>query len=770
MTDLTATELAATELTLAEKAALVTGGSFWSTRAIERAGIPSIEMTDGPHGIRQQEGGGDHLGLGVSVAATCFPPAAGIASSFNPALVERVGEALGREARSQGVAVLLGPGINIKRSPLCGRNFEYFSEDPLVSGELGAAWVHGLQSQGVGASLKHFAANNQETNRMTVSADVDERTLREIYLPAFETVVKREQPWTVMCSYNRVNGVFAAENRWLLTTVLREEWGFEGLVVSDWGAVDDRAAAVSAGMDLEMPGTQPSSDAAIIAAVGDGTLDEARLDESVARVITLVDRARRDLTSADDLAGEVSTSSTRLAHHALAREAAAESIVLLRNEGDVLPIAVGQSIAVIGEFARSPRFQGAGSSQVNPTRVESALDALSARASVEFAPGYAFGRSKAVLRDAARLRAEAVALAERSDVALLFVGLPEGDESEGFDRTHLDLPASHLALIEAVTAVNPRTVVVLTNGGVVSLEPWHDAPAAILETWLLGQAGGAAIADVVLGTVNPSGRLAETIPLRLQDTPSYLSFPGDDDSVRYSEGVFVGYRHYDTVDAPVRYPFGFGLSYTTFAHSGFAVAADGRSAIVTVTNTGAVAGAEVVQVYVAPAAAAPRSPLHELRGFAKVLLEPGESRVVTVPLPQRAYSYWSVTEQDWVVAGGDYEVRLGRSSRDIVATSTVTLAPSIAPPKLSLDASVTAWLAHPVTGPLFRRAAAGGAGDGPSEGGTSVLEMVGSMPMRRLLRFPGVPIKESQLRVLLAVATNPLVEAIARMAARVGRR
>jgi len=709
-------------LTLEEKAALVCGSGFWSTVAIPHTGIESIVISDGPHGLRVQPEGGDHLGLGESVPATCFPPAAGIASSWNTDLIERVGIALGEECRAQGVAVLLGPGVNIKRSPLCGRNFEYFSEDPFLSGRLGAAWVRGIQSQGVGASLKHFAANNQETDRMTVSAEVDERTLRELYFPAFEHVVTTEQPATVMCSYNRINGTFAAEDPWLLTAVLREEWGFAGAVVSDWGAVDDRVASLSAGTDLEMPGPQHGNATAIADAVASGALDVEKLDAAVDRVVALSARGNASLPAAD-----------LDAHHDLAREAAIESTVLLRNESGVLPLAPGQRIAVLGEFARSPRFQGAGSSQVSPTRVDTALEALADRTDVTF------------VDDPAR--------AADFDVALLFVGLPEGDESEGFDRTHIDLPADQLALVAAVTAVQPRTVVILTNGGVVSLEPWHDSAAAIVEGWLLGQAGGSAIAAVLLGDVSPSGRLAETIPFRLQDTPAFLNFPGDGSTVRYGEGVFVGYRYYETIGRDVRYPFGFGLSYTEFAYEEFAVTAD--AATVTVTNTGDRAGAEVVQVYVGGPAG---RPVRTLAGFTKVFLEAGESARVTVPLPRRVFEHW---DGGWDVEPGDRAVVLGRSAHEIIAASSVALESTRPIAKLTFESAVSDWLDHPVTGPVFRTLAR--RQGTPTEGGASVLDMVGSMPMRRLLRFPGVDIAPRQLLVLLAVANNRVVRGIARM-------
>jgi len=733
-------------LTLDEKAAIVAGAGYWITHDVEHAGFHPIMLTDGPHGLRKQEEGGDHLGLGYSVPATCYPPAAGIASSFNRTLLERVGAALATEAIAQDVHVLLGPGVNIKRSPLCGRNFEYFSEDPLVSGELGGAWVRGLQANGVGASLKHFAVNNQETNRMTVSAVVDARTLREIYLPAFESIVTRERPWTVMSAYNRINGVSASENHWLLTELLRDEWGFDGVVVSDWGAVDARVPALAAGLDLEMPGPQRDSALAIVEAVRAGELDEAVLDRAVGRVRRLLERAR---------GGQIGAASGSVAsHHALAREAAGESIVLLRNEGSILPLATAQAIGVIGEFARTPRFQGAGSSQVVPTRVDSALDAISAIAPVEFAAGYSVDRRA----DSAALLAEAVTVARRSDTVLLFVGLPEGDESEGYDRTHLRMPESHTRLIDAVAAVNPRTIVILTNGSVVSLEGWHDSVPAILETWLLGQAGGSAVADVLFGRVNPSGRLAESIPIRVQDNPSYLNFPGEGDEVRYGEGIFVGYRYYETAEVPVRYPFGFGLSYTTFGYDALEVSRDGMRASVRVTNTGERAGKELVQLYVSAPDAAVPTPARQLRAFEKVALEPGESTMVTFLLDDRAYAYWDLRTSDWLVAAGNYVLSIARNSHEVELSASVRLAGPKAGP-LTLDSRLSDFLAHPVTGPLLTRVAAGAAGR--EEGGTSLLDMVGSMPMRRLLRYPGVDVKAGAVRAIIAVANNPVVRGVA---------
>ncbi len=620
------------DLTLEEKASLTSGASFWTTKPVERVGLPAIMLTDGPHGVRKQRASADHLGIGDSVPATCFPPAVALGSSFDPELLVRVGAALGEESQAERVGVLLGPGINIKRSPLCGRNFEYLSEDPIVSGVLGSALVRGLQSQGVGASLKHFAANNQEADRMRVSADIDERPLREIYLRGFQRVVQDEQPWTVMCSYNRLNGVYTSEDPWLLTKVLRDEWGFDGLVVSDWGAVNDRVTGLAAGLDLEMPSSEGRTDAQLVAAVRSGVLDERLLDTAARRNVELVQKAVRGAKA--DAAYDVD------AHHALAREAAAASIVLLKNDDAVLPLAAGASVAVIGELARTPRYQGAGSSHINPTRLDNALDEIRALAGAEvpFAAGY--GADGADRPTSSRPRPWPSAAA--AETVVLFLGVPASQESEGFDRDDIELPAAQLALADAVIAANPRTVVVLSNGGVVRLSGLADRVPAIVEGWLLGQAGGGAVADVLYGAVNPSGRLAETIPVRLADSPAYLDFPGEHSHVRYGEGLFVGYRWYDARDLEVTYPFGHGLSYTTFGYSDAAVSSDasGLTVRVTVTNTGDRAGAEVVQVYTSlPGSAVVRAP-RELKGFAKVALEAGESREVAVHVRREDLAYW----------------------------------------------------------------------------------------------------------------------------------
>ncbi|WP_295125649.1 glycoside hydrolase family 3 C-terminal domain-containing protein [uncultured Leifsonia sp.] len=744
----------ASELTLEEKASLTSGRSFWSTEAVDRAGIPSIYLTDGPHGVRKQAQGGDHLGIGDSVPATCFPPAVALGSSWDAELLERVGRALGEEAKAEGVGVLLGPGINIKRSPLCGRNFEYLSEDPIVSGRLGAALVRGLQSQGVGASLKHFAANNQETDRLRVSADVDERPLREIYLRGFQHIVEQTQPWTVMCSYNRINGVYASEDPWLLTSVLREEWGFEGLVVSDWGAVNDRVSALVAGLDLEMPSSGGVTDARLVAAVRDGSLSESVLDTAADRVIELVEKA---LAGAD-----ADATYDAEAHHALAREVAGRSVVLLKNDG-VLPLstAAGRTIAVIGEFARTPRYQGAGSSQIVPTRLDNALDelvALAGDATVTFAPGYAVGGAEAV--DEVALTAEAVAAAAAADDAVVFLGLPSEDESEGFDREHLELPAAQTALLEAVIAANPRVTVVLSNGGVVRVSGWADRVPAIVEGWLLGQAGGGAIADVLFGVVNPSGRLAESIPVRLEDTASYLNFPGEKGHVRYGEGLFVGYRDFDARGLDVSFPFGHGLSYTTFAFGAPVATANADGALrvsVDVTNTGARDGREVVQVYVSVPGSRVQRPVRELKGFANVAVAAGATETVVVEVPAADLAYFDTELGGWVVEGGDYVVEVGASSRDLRGSATVALAGDGRRAPLTVDSTLGEWLEHPVGGPILMAALAQGAetqGMGAMLADPGLRRMAESIPLIRAASFPGSPVTREQLDQLVAAAAG----------------
>ena len=736
---------ATSELTLEEKASLCLGSDFWHTAAVSRLGIPAITLSDGPHGLRRQPDAGDHVGISGSLPATCFPTASALGSSFDPELVRRVGEALGEEARAQDVQVVLGPGINIKRSPLCGRNFEYFSEDPLVSGVLGAALVEGVQSRGVGACVKHYAANNQETDRLRVSADVDERTLREIYLPGFERVVTQARPWTVMCSYNRINGTHASQHRWLLTEVLRDQWGFDGLVVSDWGAVHDRVAALAAGLDLEMPPNLGVSDAAIVAAVRAGELDEGVLDQAVARVLALVERAAAR--------GEAGFDSA--AHHALARAAAAECAVLLKNDNGLLPLqpSAGDTIAVIGEFARTPRFQGAGSSKVNSTRVDVALDELRASLpdAVELPFAAGFGIDSTDGDDA--LADEAVELAARAGTVVAFLGLPAADESEGFDRTHIDLPANQTALLARIAAVNPRVVVVLANGSAVRVADWEASAGAVLECWLAGQAAGGAVADLLLGAANPCGRLAETLPLRLEDTPSHLNFPGEDGHVCYGERIFVGYRGYDALDRAVSYPFGHGLSYTSFEYSDIEATASGLPARIScrVTNTGKRRGKEVVQLYVGDPEASVARPPRELRAFTKIDLEPGASETVTFELDERDFSYWSTRESRWVLEGGEFTLAVGASSRDLRLTTTVELAAPALPIRLDDMATLEEWLAHP-TGSVLVREAVGTDEHGRPLGilaDDELLPVIGNFPLRTLAAFPGLGLEHAVVDDLL---------------------
>jgi beta-glucosidase len=740
------------ELTVEEKASLCLGSDFWHTRGVERLDIPSVMVTDGPHGLRKQPDAADHVGIGGSVPATCFPTASALGSSWDPGLLHKVGAAVGREARAQDIAVVLGPGVNIKRSPLCGRNFEYLSEDPLVSGVLGAAIVDGLQSQGVGASVKHFAANNQETDRLRVSADVDERTLREIYLPAFERVVTQAQPWTVMCAYNRVNGVHASQHHWLLTEVLRGEWGFDGFVVSDWGAVVDRVAALAAGLDLEMPPHLGVSDVAIVDAVASGALDQATLDTAVARVLDVLRRSRH---------AEPPAQVDGAAHHALARTVAQQCAVLLKNDGGLLPLdlTAGQRVAVIGEFARTPRFQGGGSSQVNPTRVDVALDELRAGVpdgvTVEFAPGFTLdvGDDPRALADAA------VTLAQTADVVVAFLGLPAADESEGFDRTHIDIPAKQRELVGRLAAANPRLVVVLANGSAVRMADWAGPVPALLECWLSGQAAGGAVADLLLGNASPSGRLAETIPVRLQDNSSFLNFPGEAGQVRYGEGMYVGYRGYDAQQHDVSFAFGHGLTYTTFGYADLDVTVSGShaagdlavTATCAVANTGPRAGIETVQLYVGDPVASVARPVRELRAFTKVALEAGASTTVRLELGSRDLSYWSVQRHDWVLEGGDFEIAVGSSSRDLRLVTTIDVpAPSVAAP-LDVDSSLEEWLADPLGRAALEKAVGTRPDARPAGilGDAELQTVIGNFPLRRLLAFTGMGIDHASVDAAL---------------------
>ncbi|KQP70046.1 beta-glucosidase [Microbacterium sp. Leaf288] len=732
-------------LTLEEKASLLSGGSFWTSAAIERVGIEAATLTDGPHGVRKQDGQADHLGINDSLPSTAFPTAAATGSTWDPELLERLGEALGRESRVLGVDVLLGPGVNIKRSPLCGRNFEYFSEDPILTGKLGAAWVRGIQSQGVGASVKHFAVNNQETDRQRISAEADERTLRELYLRGYEIIVEESRPATFMCSYNRINGVFASENRWLLTTVLRDEWGFDGYVMSDWGAVTDRVPTLEAGLDLEMPTSSGRGTAAIVDAVQRGQLDESVVDVAAARVVDVHERLRADRVEITEVDWD--------AHHELARELAAASAVLLKNEGDILPLPAddGGPIAVLGEFARSPRYQGAGSSHINPTRLDDALNAIRDRTSrtVLFAPAFAVEEEGPIAGDDEALLAEARDTAAQADVTILFLGLPSIDESEGYDRTHLRLPARQLRVLEAVLKVAPKVVVVLSNGGVVDVSSFDSRVDGILETWLSGQAGGGAVSDILFGDREPGGRLAETIPLRLEDTPTLINWPGANGKVYYGERIYVGYRWYDKTARDVAYPFGHGLGYTSFAYSDLTVDADhtGARVQVTVTNTGSRRGADVVQVYVADPEASVDRPVRELAGFQKVTLESGASQRVVIDLPARAWAFW---DDGWRAESGRFGVAVGTSSRDIRLSTEVEIAIPDDIRALDEDSTLNEWMEHPEGRLLLETELANLHPEARNLTGGETLRLAGSIPLRTLVGMAGASDPGTLVNSLLA--------------------
>lgn len=658
------------QMTLKEKASLCSGKNFWNLKSLERFGIPQLTMTDGPHGVRKQAASADQLQMVESVPATCFPTAAGLTASWDRELVFEVGQALGKESRRQEVAVLLGPGANIKRSPLCGRNFEYFSEDPFLTGEIAASHIQGLQSQQVGASLKHFALNNQEDHRLTIDVVVDERTLREIYLTGFEIAVKKAQPWTVMCAYNKLDDIFCSENSRLLTDILRNEWGYMGLVVSDWGATNDRVAGLKSGLELEMPGSGSYRDEMIIAAVKNGQLSEDCLDQATKKLLGMM------LKGAEALKAPVKFDIEE--HHALARKAAAESMVLLKNENGLLPLSVKARIAVVGRFARTPRYQGSGSSLIKPIKLENAYDEILKLVPdpglISFAPGYAED-TEDVNDDLLQQACEA---AKAADVVVVFAGLPDSFECEGFDRAHLQMPKNHNALIEAVSAVNAKVVVALSNGSAIEM-PWLKKVQAVLEGYLGGQAAGGALGDCLFGLVNPSGKLAETFPFQLEDNPSYRYFPGGPKTVEYRESIYLGYRYYDKAQKAVLFPFGHGLSYTSFEYSDLNLSTTEMSDVQVLTvraqikNVGKVKGREIVQLYVQDVESSIFRPDKELKGFEKIELEAGERETVTFTLDKRAFAYYNVTLKDWQVETGTFEILLGASSRDIRLSKEVVV-------------------------------------------------------------------------------------------------
>jgi beta-glucosidase len=740
------------QLTLEEKAGLCSGLDFWHTKPVERLGIPSVMVSDGPHGLRKQDLSGDHLGFNDSIKAVCFPAGSALACSFDRDLARQVGETLGDECQSENVSVLLGPAVNIKRSPLCGRNFEYLSEDPYLASEIAAAHIKGVQSKNVGTSIKHFAANNQEFRRMTSSSELDERAFREIYLAAFETAIREGKPDTVMCSYNKINGVYASENRRLLTEILRDEWGFEGYVMSDWGAVNDRVAGLRAGLDLEMPSSNGATDADIVAAVKSGDLDEAVLDTAVARILRIVFKF---------VDGRQSGNFDRTAHHALAAKISEECVVLLKNSG-ALPLkkeAAG-SVAFIGLFAKEPRYQGGGSSHINSATVTSALDACAALSlPVKYAQGY---RTDTDAIDQVLID-EAVNLARSSSSAVVFAGLPDSYESEGYDRAHLRMPECQNELIRRVAAVQPNTVVVLHNGSPVEM-PWIGGVNAVLEAYLGGEAVGTAVARILFGLANPSGHLAESFPNRLEDTPTSISFPGDGRTAEYREGVFVGYRYYDRKKMDVLFPFGHGLSYTTFEYSDLMLDretmsdTDELTVSLTVKNTGAMAGKAVVQFYVADRTAQAIRPERELKNFAKVALQPGESARVSIKLGKRAFAWYSPELGDWYAGSGEYDVLVGSSSRDLRLSATVRLVSSARLPfAVTRETPFVDIMNDPRARPVFqpildRMASVFSAGaDESSKAAISdamIAAMIENFPLRSLRSFSGMP--SAELDALIA--------------------
>ncbi len=751
------------QMTLEEKAGLCSGLDFWHTKGIERLGIPSEMVSDGPHGLRKQDQAADHLGINDSIQAVCFPAGCATASSFDRDLARKLGETLGEECQAENISTILGPAMNIKRSPLCGRNFEYYSEDPLVSTEIAGALVHGVQSKHVGTSPKHFMANNQEYHRMTSSSEMDERTMREIYLASFEGMVKKEKPWTIMNSYNKLNGTYLCENKEMLTDVLRKEWGFDGYVMTDWGAMNERVEALKAGCNLEMPSCGGTTDAEIVKAVQNGELDEAVLDQRLEEFLNIIFRyeENRDQKAVFQLERD----------HGIARQVEEECIVLLKNEEAILPLSPDKKAVFIGKYAKAPRYQGGGSSHINSFKVESAMDAVKfcekvKEENIVFAQGYDDAED---LTDEALL-AEAVEAAKNAEIAVIFAGLPDNFESEGYDRKHMRMPDCQNRLIEAVAEVQSNTVVVLHNGSPVEM-PWIGKVKAVLEAYLGGQAVGGAVVNVLYGNANPSGHLAETFPLRLQDTPCYLNYGGEHDKSVYSEGVFVGYRYYASKDMEVLFPFGHGLSYTTFAYSNLSVGkekmteSETLTVTVDVTNTGEIAGKEVAQLYVAPKGGTIIRPVRELKAFEKINLAPGETKKVQFTLDRRAFVYWSTQIHDWHVENGEYKIQIGRNAQDIVLSHSVTVESEVHIPKVfDFNSTMGEILADPKGKAVLEQAMASMAGaeeaqemgeqaqgDGGAINSEMMAAMMEGMPLRQLISFvPGVT-KDALNQLLMAL-------------------
>jgi beta-glucosidase len=741
------------KMTLEEKAGMCSGADFWHTKAVERLGIPAVMVSDGPYGLRKQDLAADHLGVNESIKAVCFPAGSLTTCSFDRDLLRKEGETLGDECQAEDVSIILGPAVNMKRSPLCGRNFEYLSEDPYLAGQLAEAYTKGVESKNVGVSVKHFAANDQEYRRMSVSAEIDERTLREIYLPAFETVVREAKPDTLMCSYNRINGVYSCENKWLLTDVLRKDWGFDGYVMTDWGAMNNRVDALKAGLELEMPSSNGVTDKQLVEAVKNGSLDEKVLDTAVERILAIVFKFTE---------GRMPGNFDKEKHHLLAAEIAENSMVLLKNDEDILPLAEkeAEDILFIGEFAKEPRVEGGGSSHINCTKITSALDAAKALGlNVKYVQGYDLKEE-----GDEKLLTEAVAEAKKAEKVVIFAGLPDAYESEGYDRSNMKMPENQNKLIQAVAEVQPRTVVVLHNGSPVEM-PWITNVQGILESYLGGEAVGIAQINLLFGKANPSGKLAETFPLRLEDTPCYINFPGDGRTVAYKEGVFIGYRYYDKKQMDVLFPFGFGLSYTTFAYSNLRISKkdmlDTETVDVTFTvkNTGKTAGAEVAEVYVADRTKSAIRPEKELKNFGKVYLEPGESKDMTLTLDKRSFAWYNTDIHDWYAATGDYGILIGSSSRDISLIETVHVTSTAKyAAKITRNTVLAEIMKNPITteicGSLLEKVRKSlGAGDTQSETVNNAVNndmmqaMLDNLPLRSSRSFGGID--EEELETLI---------------------
>lgn len=734
-------------MTLEEKASLCSGLDFWHTKGVERLGIPSEMVSDGPHGLRKQDDKADHLGINDSIQAVCFPAGCATASSFNRELVTKLGETLGEECQAENVSAILGPAMNIKRSPLCGRNFEYYSEDPLVSTEMAGALVHGVQSKHIGTSPKHFMANNQEYHRLTSSSEMDERTMREIYLASFEGMVKKEKPWTIMNAYNKLNGTYLCENKEMLTDVLRREWGFDGYVMTDWGAMNDRVEALKAGCNLEMPSCEGATDAEIVAAVQDGTLDESVLDKSCEEYLNVIFKYEENRDKNAVFQHEKD--------HETAREIEEECIVLLKNEDALLPLSADKKVAFIGKYAEKPRYQGGGSSHINSFKTESAMDAVEFLATVKkenitFAKGFDDVEDKA---DEA-LAAKAVEAAANADVAVIFAGLPDSFESEGYDRTSMELPKCQNRLIEAVAEIQKNVVVVLHNGSPVET-PWAESVNAILEMYLGGEGIGEASDRLLFGEANPGGRLAETFPYRLEDNPSYLNFPGDGRTVLYGEDIFVGYRYYDAKKVPVRWAFGHGLSYTEFSYSNMKLSSaemkdgDILKVSIDVENTGKRAGSEVVQLYVSDKDSTVPRAVKELKGFAKVFLNPGEKKTVTMELCARDFAYYETKIHDWYTPSGTYEIQIGHASDEIREAAELTFTTDVLLPfTVDMTTTMGELMNHPKTaGKMMEYLEGISQGEEPKkEDGEVQLvtpEIIAQMPLKSFLSvIPGEAIEQ----------------------------